>query len=48
MDDDELSGWTNSRKWGCLIIVLAIFLIFFGVLWATCGSTIDTFIEAIP
>jgi len=38
----------KNKKLGCVIFVIGLFLLFFVVLWGTCGSCIDDAIEALP
>lgn len=38
----------NKKLIGCAVFVIGLFLLFFTILWVTCGSTIDEAIEAIP
>ncbi|MBA7652152.1 hypothetical protein ES703_59981 [subsurface metagenome] len=38
----------NKKLVGGMVFVIGLFLLFFIVLWVTCGSTIDEAIEALP
>ncbi len=38
----------KNKKLGCAIFPIAVFLLFFILVWVTCGSLLDEAIEAIP
>ena len=38
----------KNKKLGCAIFIIALFLLFFVIAWATCGSSINDMIDAIP